>query len=459
MLSVWKRQKFTMWKLRFQTPAKIKTMRGKKQLVNNIRTALASLLMLSAVACDKTFDDMPGNKGTTPVRDVTPEKAQVMILYSAGFNSLSAALEDDVNDIKSGYLPLVGSMSKAVLVYSRRLSETGRYTDRTPSYLIRLSVDGWGKVISDTLKTWPETDEAVSASTMTDVLETVKGLYPHASYGMVFSSHGSGWLPSGYYSTGKITAGTAGLQAVPYIDPNSDGSMPRVKSIGIDNITSRNTYEMEIETFAQALPMKFDYIIIDACLMGCIEVAYALKDKCDKLVFSQAEVLEDGLCDYTTLTQRVLRPAEPDLYNLCEDSYHHYKNQDDPIYRSLTISMIDCTRLDGLAESCKSLFSKYRNQISLVNAANVQGYFRSRKHWFYDLTDILRQSGVPEADMTDYNKAMSDCVLYNAATDTFINFDIRTHCGLSMYLPADGNSELDEFYKTLSWNKASGLVL
>ena len=448
-----------MGKPRFQTPAKTKIMRGKKQLVNNIWAALASLLMLSAVACDKTFDDMPGNKGTTPVRDVTPEKAQVMILYSAGFNSLSAALEDDVNDMKSGYLPLVGSMSKAVLVYSRRLSETGRYTDRTPSYLIRLSVDGWGKVISDTLKTWPETDEAVSASTMTDVLETVKGLYPHASYGMVFSSHGSGWLPSGYYSTGKITAGTAGLQAVPYIYPNSDGSMPRVKSIGIDNITSRNTYEMEIETFAQALPMKFDYIIIDACLMGCIEVAYALKDKCDKLVFSQAEVLEDGLCDYTTLTQRVLRPVVPDLYNLCEDSYRHYKNQDDPIYRSLTISMIDCTRLDGLAESCKSLFSKYRNQISLVNAANVQGYFRSRKHWFYDLTDILRQSGVPEADMADYNKAMSDCVLYNAATDTFINFDIRTHCGLSMYLPADGNSELDEFYKTLSWNKASGLVL
>lgn len=448
-----------MGKLRFQTPAKIKTMRGKKQLVNNIRAALASLLMLSAVACDKTFDDMPGNKGTAPVRNVTSEKAQVLVLYSAGFNSLCAALEDDVNDIKSGYLPLVGSMSKAVLVYSRRLSETGRYTDRTPSYLIRLSVDGWGKVISDTLKTWPETDEAVSASTMTDVLETVKGLYPHASYGMVFSSHGSGWLPSGYYSTGKITAGTAGLQAVPYIDPNSDGSMPRVKSIGIDNITSRNTYEMEIETFAQALPMKFDYIIIDACLMGCIEVAYALKDKCDKLVFSQAEVLEDGLCDYTTLTQRVLKPVVPDLYKLCEDSYQHYKNQDDPIYRSLTISMIDCTRLDGLAKSCKSLFSKYRNQISLVNAANVQGYFRSRKHWFYDLTDILRQSGVPEEDMTDYNKAMSDCVLYNAATDTFINFDIRTHCGLSMYLPADGNSELDEFYKTLSWNKASGLVL
>lgn len=448
-----------MGKLRFRTPAKTKIMRSKNLLVNIIRAALASLLMLSAVACDKTFDDMPGNKGTTPVRDVTPEKAQVMILYSAGFNSLCAALEDDVNDIKSGYLPLVGSMSKAVLVYSRRLSETGRYTDRTPSYLIRLSSDGWGKVISDTLKTWPETDEAVSASTMTDVLETVKGLYPHASYGMVFSSHGSGWLPSGYYSTGKITAGTAGLQAVPYIDPNSDGSMPRVKSIGIDNITSRNTYEMEIETFAQALPMKFDYIIIDACLMGCVEVAYALKDKCDKLVFSQAEVLEDGLCDYTTLTQRVLKPVVPDLYNLCEDSYRHYKNQDDPIYRSLTISMIDCTRLDGLAESCKSLFSKYRNQISLVNAANVQGYFRSRKHWFYDLTDILRQSGVPEADMTDYNKAMSDCVLYNAATDTFINFDIRTHCGLSMYLPADGNSELDEFYKTLSWNKASGLVL
>ena len=68
-----------MGKPRFQTPAKTKIMRGKKQMLNIIWAALASLLMLSAVACDKTFDDMPGNKGTAPVRNVTSEKAQVLV--------------------------------------------------------------------------------------------------------------------------------------------------------------------------------------------------------------------------------------------------------------------------------------------------------------------------------------------------------------------------------------------
>ena len=37
-------------------------------------------------------------------------------------------------------------------------------------------------------------------------------------------------------------------------------------------------------------------------------------------------------------------------------------------------------------------------------------------------------------------------------------FDINTFCGLSMYLPADGSAHLDNYYRTLSWNRATGLV-
>ena len=31
-------------------------------------------------------------------------------------------------------------------------------------------------------------------------------------------------------------------------------------------------------------------------------------------------------------------------------------------------------------------------------------------------------------------------------------------CGLSMYLPCNGSEYLDNFYKTLEWNKATALV-
>ena len=49
--------------------------------------------------------------------------------------------------------------------------------------------------------------------------------------------------------------------------------------------------------------------------------------------------------------------------------------------------------------------------------------------------------------------------MYKGATPKFMNeFTINTFSGLSMYLPSHGNRELDKFYKTLKWNKATGLV-
>ena len=189
-------------------------------------------------------------------------------------------------------------------------------------------------------------------------------------------------------------------------------------------------------------------------------VTFPQKDVCGKLVFSQTEVLADGLCNYTNVIGRLLNSSEPDLKGLCEDAYKHYDSQSGS-YRSLTISMIDCAKLGPLAEACAKLFSDYRGKMSVVDPNSVQGYYRKEygKHWFYDLEDILVQSGASEEDLKSFKTAMSSCVLYNEATPSFLSIPIKTHCGLSMYLPADGDSELDTFYRTLSWNTATHLVL
>ena len=90
---------------------------------------------------------------------------------------------------------------------------------------------------------------------------------------------------------------------------------------------------------------------------------------------------------------------------------------------------------------------------------DVQGYFRFSKHWFYDLEDILVKARIPESDLEDFRNAMNGCILYKNASVKFLqDFTIKTFCGLSMYLPSDGNATLNEFYKTLSWNADTGLV-
>ncbi len=444
-------------------------------VINRMRNTVAAVIAAVLVIASCSKELIPGGSGSGGGfnRVVTPRTPDVLLLYSAGFNTLSTELEDDVRDLESGWLPLAGSASDVVLVYSRRVSSSRSFTDKTPSYLIRLASDGWGNVVRDTLVTYPADTVAASVYTLNTVLSTVRDMFPGSRYGMIFSSHASGWVPPGYYSTGKINDfsvpldyeamsvdGRRRLMAmpVPYILPDEDIPGPAVKSIGVDNITSTSTYEMELEAFAEAVPMKLDYIIFDACLMGGVEVAYALKDKCHYVVFSQTEVLADGLCDYKTLTSRLLNKNIPALVELCEDSREHYASQQDEVRKSLTISLVDCSRMDALASACRTMFQKYRSGLLTVWPDDVQGYFRYRKHWFYDLRDILVKANASEEDLAVLDSALDDCVLYKASSSYFISLEIKTSCGLSMYLPADGSTELNSYYRTLSWNKATGLV-
>ena len=76
-----------------------------------------------------------------------------------------------------------------------------------------------------------------------------------------------------------------------------------------------------------------------------------------------------------------------------------------------------------------------------------------------DLEDIFAKSGVPDNELATLSEAVSGCVVYKAATPSFISsFEIKTYSGLSMYLPASGTSLLDSHYKDEPWNKAVGLV-
>ena len=233
-----------------------------------------------------------------------------------------------------------------------------------------------------------------------------------------------------------------------------------VKSIGQDQVGTHGdyiSYEINISDFAAAIPMKLDYVLFDACLMGGIEVAYELKEKVGKVGFSQAEVLADGFC-YENLPTHLLTDSEPDLRSVCSDYFNQYDTQSG-VYQSATISLIDCSALEPLAEVCENLFSRYSEQIGKVDHNNVQRFFRSGKHWFYDLESILINAGINDTEHEQLQMALENCVIYKAHTPKFMSdFAIHTFSGFSMYLPCQGSESLDTFYKTLKWNQDTGLV-
>ena len=413
--------------------------------------------------------DTQEQQGPLPGRGISRDTRKVMLLYSAGHNSLSSYLKSDIEELCTGWIPKDRRSDDVILVYSHLTARQGDYKTNISPVLFRLYGNELGEVVRDTLVVYEKNVISSSAEQFHSVLSYVKDEFPARSYGLVFSSHATGYLPSGFYSkpdsyrftSGKmLTQGQRSgwsLSPVPYMEPEQDPSLPAVKSIGQD-VVSGQSYEMTIQDFAEAIPMKLDYILFDACLMGGIEVAYELAGKCDVVGFSQAEVLAEGF-NYSTLASHLLGNKDSsDPAGVCSDYFEQYIDQSG-VYQSATISLVDCNALEPLAEACADLFDRYSSEISWIKGSHVQRYYRSSHHWFYDLESILVNAGIHDNDLRGFRQALDGCIIYKEATPSFMNeFPIDTFSGFSMYLPSHGNRELDKFYKTLKWNKATRLV-
>lgn len=399
---------------------------------------------------------------------------KVMILYSAGFNNLSPYLAQNVADLEKGSLP--GRKDRNVLlVVSRRTRGNGsNYKDETAPFLFRMYADK-GTVVKDTLWSMPAGTTLVDKDVMRSFLTKIRDLFPAESYGMLFSSHTNGWLPNGYYANPSAFDNRSGARRaagpIPaqIHDPQAEG-FPLTKSLGPEYYRETASgpvysHEMELSDMAEAIPMHLDYLIFDSCLMGGVEVAYELKDVADKIGFSQAEVLAEGL-DYRTAASHLLQ-GSPDPEAVCRAYFEQYDKRTG-VYHSATVSLVDCSRLDELAAACRPLFEKYAEAIRRLDKDAVQGFGGSLKPWYFDLRNILEKAGTPDAELTALDAALDRCIPFKAHTGQYYsvyasNFGAGTvgidaFCGLSMYLPSAGSSYLDDFYRTLAWNRAAGLV-
>lgn len=438
-------------------------------IIKVITGSVAAVLLLSAtVGCCKEKPEEPVNVNR-----------KVLLFYECGVNNLTSYLKNNMDGtekgLPAGYVPR--ESGDVVLIYSRYSKGAFDYTP-VESHLRRIYKKPNGKIVSDTLKTFGTETIAASSSTMRQVLTYVKDEFPAKGYGLVFSSHGSGWLPAGYYYSpsrfeddhkGEVGTSRQGIAAqsvgqprlpVPEGDlPDTDPFYGMTRSIGQDYIKgSYYGHEMSVSEFADAIPYHLDYLLFDMCFSGGVEVAYGLKDKADYLGLSPAEVLGDGMFDYTKITSFLLDRTTPDLEGLLKDSFGMYDKQNGA-YRSATINLVRTDGLDNLARVCSDLFREYSDTLSNAPTHLIQGYFRENRHYFFDLMDTFRKCISNEEELRAVNDAIDRCVVYREATPQFLaTFDITEYSGFSIYLPCAGTPLLDSYYKKEPWNKATGLV-
>lgn len=347
----------------------------------------------------------------------------VMIYMGSAYNNLSSNIRHDlVKELCEGDLPSKNDRNAIIAFVHNTQSDGGNYKLPHPPCLIRAYKDR-DKAVLDTISVFSADLVDASAETVKDILDYIKRRYPSNHYGLVYSSHGTGWMPCQAYGNNKPA--------------------PAPKSIGAQfDQGIVYTYEIDIKDFAAAIPMHLDYLVMDACLMGGAEVAYELRNVCDRIVASPAEIPVAGLY-YKEAAARLLRD-DPDLEGICKDYMSH---------TGWTIGLYECSKLEALATVCRTLNNKYRSAIANVEGFYVQDYYTKDKHWFYDLQDIYKVAGVNGTDLAALQSALKDAVLHHQQNGSY-----PRACGMSMYLPSMGSPELDAYYRGLAWNKATGLV-
>lgn len=398
--------------------------------------------------------------GDSHIEDVT---TNVLIFLAAGFNNLYPDIQGNLTQMINSAVPNRDSPCKLVVV--SHFATNYAYTPPQEIVVEQISMDLGKGIERDTLF---HTSAAtlLDPAVMNTALTVVKDRFPAAAFGMLLSSHGTGWMPPGYYGSSTSTilfsnhrrSGTQGL--VPYRKNTGEG--PRVKTFGAEVYLkdgSKLSQEMDIAALAAAIPMHLDYMIFDACLMGSVEVVYELRDVADMICASPAEVLSYGF-DYSA--SELLLSRNPSPEGFCEAYFKHYDKMTG-INRSATISVVRTDALGGLASVCRDLTAKYRTQISALDAySNVQRYYRYDWHWIYDFEDVFVKAGIDAEEKARLDAALDACIIYKATTPAFLKsyggFEINTYSGLSMYLPGAGDSALNASYRQTAWNKAIQLV-
>lgn len=383
--------------------------------------ALTALLLTVATACADSPDE--------PTPPVKREKGEMTVLVYAVVADLN--INADKREIIA-CAPQLDLENNNVLIYEVR--RTGE------PHLLQLRKTG-GVCDFDTIKTYDRDLYSTDPRRISSVIEDAKSFAPADNYGVFFWSHGTGWSPS-FSNHGET----------------SRGNSPIMHSFGSDKDTARDpsyTDACDIDELADAIPDgMFKFIWFDACYMSGIEVCYQLRNKCEYMIAPPTEDPGNGV-PYDLCLPHLLN-SEPEIVTAAEKFFDYYESGQDDGWAVATVAVCRMSEIEPVAAYCRSAYA----DAVAPSAAGLQTYHRGSNGPFYDFgqyTSRMAASSPSAPDYSEFEQAMSNFVIYKAATD--YNFagrpiDHDNYSGLSceLYYPAN-RDQATEYYRSLDWFK------
>jgi len=370
---------------------------------------------------------------------------RVILAYLVANNNLDNYI---MKNVQWMYQSLSTAQDTCTLVVYYKPYSSNKYLETAE--ILEFQTDGYGKINGQEVLTGSSlTTENVIAQAkhhqarlgiatdpniMKENLRMMQDIAPAESYGLIFGSHASGWLPS----------------------PTAVQS----RSFGWDGIQSNTIDIPELATtLEQSFPSgNLEFTLFDACMMGTAEVFYELRNATHYCV---ASVMETPVAGF---------PYDRFFINLYDKSIDYAKICSETIQFNKennwwgTYAAVDCTAMGEVAQAIQSELLSHQSELQTLDYTQVQQYgYGQYKYFAFDVVDLISQLNggvVPANVQNSIDKAViaKDCLDGEEYPLMTLRIDPERFCGMGMYFPGRNISYTWDRYcqSSIAWYNAAG---
>lgn len=386
---------------------------------------------------------------TEEAEDVTSINQQTTIVFmpwsgTASNSGLYSYFLQNLDSIE-GAIKKTGSMSNRVVVF---LS-----TSSSESTLYEITLVN-KEIQHTTLKTYSG-NLYTTADGITQILNDVKSNAFALNYGMIIGCHGMGWTYKEDWTNYPYNAKPR-FQQTASAKSATGSKVPYYPTRFYGSVSDLDNYATNIETLEQGIAnagMKMQYVLFDDCYMANIETAYQLKDVTNFLIGSTSEIMAVGM-PYQTIWSS-LSTATPAYESVTSAFNTFYSNYDPPCG---TLSVIDCRKLDKLAEMMRRINDTYTFDSSQLDSLQVLDGFS--QGIFYDMKDYVVHLCKNNDMLNDFSADLQQAVKSTVHTDSVYSalypfsgqyIKIKQFSGITISDPSINSVALKGKEKTAWW--------
>lgn len=385
-----------------------------------------------------------GQQATCEVHVVHAVQRTVLVYMAADnnlgdYNGTVHFAQNDWEEMKLGMQQVAGRGSR-LLVY-----KDFRRGLQKPVLMELIRADD-GSMREEVIKTYEERN-SVGVAEMQEVFGDVfaNPKFRASSYGLVYWSHGDGWIPF---------------------------PAPNTRWVGED--TGQGTHRMNISELVQVLDyipnLRFDFILFDACFMQSVEVAYALRPFADYLIASPTETPGpgapyDAIVPYMLVGQEVVGTAEA-YYQVYEHMYDEGVGISNSNWTGgVSMAVTRLTEMQTLATVTRRCLAEAEaaspEDLRLARLFDYDCRTGRSHVGYYDFLQLMRKV-LPDAPFKEWEAAYNQCMAYWKTTPKnysgFVGmFSMEGSHGVTHYIPASASGATAAAYRQTDWYQASGL--